>query len=101
MRPEPVEGHSGRMSGAETLSCGVVTVVPVTSNMARVLVFQTLLEARTAGSAPRVQSRRNKPDPLAFDPRATHRTTAAGPGCELDEALRLHLGLWALPGFSA
>ena len=50
-RPVVIVSNDGANQRAATLGYGVVTVVPVTSNVTRVLPFQTLLDAGTTGLA--------------------------------------------------
>ena len=48
-RPAIIVSNDGANAAAERLGRGVVTVVPVTSNTARVYPFQVLLDATTTG----------------------------------------------------
>jgi mRNA interferase MazF len=93
-RPAVVVSNDGANSTAARLGRGVITVVPVTSNVTRVYPFQVLLPAEASGldqdskaqaeqvrsvSVERVQERLGSvPAPLML---------------ELDEALRVHLAL--------
>ena len=93
-RPAVIVSNDGANSVATRLGRGVITVVPVTSNVDRVYPFQVLLDPSDSGlertskaqaeqvrsvSVARVSSRMGKlvPELLA----------------DLDEALRLHLAL--------
>jgi len=93
-RPAVVVSNDGANSTAARVGRGVITVVPVTSNVTRVYPFQVLLSAEASGldrdskaqaeqvrsvSVERVQERLGSvPAPLML---------------ELDEALRVHLAL--------
>ena len=93
-RPAVIVSNDGANSTAARLGRGVITVVPVTSNVTRVYPFQVLLPAEASGldrdskaqaeqvrsvSVERVQERLGSvPAPLML---------------ELDEALRVHLAL--------
>ena len=93
-RPAVIVSNDGANATAARLGRGVVTVVPVTSNVERVYPFQVLLPAADSGldrdakaqaeqvrsvSVERVAERiGNVPVPLMLD---------------VDEALRLHLAL--------
>ncbi|WP_432574110.1 type II toxin-antitoxin system PemK/MazF family toxin [Kineococcus sp. SYSU DK005] len=89
-----VVSNDGANAVAERLGRGVVTVVPVSSNTARVFPFQVLLEAQDSGL--RVESKAQAEQVRAV---AVQRL---GPVLgrllhpvmvRLDEALRLHLAL--------
>jgi mRNA interferase MazF len=93
-RPAVVVSNDGANFTAARLGRGVITVVPVTSNVTRVYPFQVLLPAEASGldrdckaqaeqvrsvSVERVQERLGSvPAPLML---------------ELDEALRVHMAL--------
>ena len=93
-RPAVIVSNDGANSTAARLGRGVITVVPVSSNVTRVYPFQVLLPAEASGldqdskaqaeqvrsvSVARVRERLGSvPAPLML---------------ELDEALRLHLAL--------
>ena len=93
-RPAVIVSNDGANATAERLGRGVVTVVPVTSNVTRVYPFQVLLDAATTGldrdskaQAEQVRSvdvERVGPRIAVLD---QNLVTA------LDEALRLHLAL--------
>ena len=93
-RPAVIVSNDGANSTAARLGRGVITVVPITSNVTRVYPFQVLLAAEASGldrdskaqaeqvrsvSVERVRERLGSvPSPLML---------------ELDEALRVHLAL--------
>jgi mRNA interferase MazF len=93
-RPAIIVSNDGANATATRLGRGVVTVVPVTSNVERVYPFQVRLPAALTGlrldskaQAEQVRSIAVERigDPLGLLPRALM--------AELDEALRLHLAL--------
>ncbi|MFT4137003.1 type II toxin-antitoxin system PemK/MazF family toxin [Microbacterium sp.] len=93
-RPAVVVSNNVANAAASRAGRGAVTVVPVTSNVARVLPFQVLLPATTTGLAADSKAQ-------AEQVRAVSATRVARPigwvdaelMGELDEALRLHLAL--------
>jgi mRNA interferase MazF len=93
-RPVVLVSNDGANQRAATLGHGVVTVVPVTSNVARVLPFQTLLDpgatALTRLSKALAEQVRSI-DVRRLGPCIGHLSPATI--SELDEALRLHLAL--------
>lgn len=93
-RPVVIVSNDGANARASTLGHGVVTVVPVTSNVTRVLPFQTLLEAAATG-LPR-SSKAQAEQVRSIDVRRVGPRVGQLPPAliaELDEALRLHLAL--------
>jgi mRNA interferase MazF len=93
-RPAVVVSNDGANRTAQSLGRGVVTVVPVTSQTARVYPFQVLLPARSCGLPSRSKAQAEQVRSVAVQ----RIGTAVGrlpPGllAELDDALRLHLGL--------
>ena len=93
-RPVVIVSNDGANARAAALGRGVVTVVPVTSNMARVLPFQTLLEASATGlpRSSKAQAEQVRSiDVKRLGPRVGQLPPAVI--AELDAALRLHLGL--------
>ena len=93
-RPVVIVSNDGANLRAATLGRGVVTVVPVTSNVARVLPFQTLLDTGTTGLARSSKTQAEQVrsiDVRRLGPRIGQLPPAAI--SELDGALRLHLGL--------
>ena len=93
-RPVIIVSNDGANERAATLGRGVVTVVPVTSNVARVLPFQTLLEPSKSGlpRASKAQAEQVRSiDVRRLGPRIGQLAPSAI--VELDKALRLHLAL--------
>ena len=79
---------------AESLGRGVVTVVPLTSNVTRVLPFQVLLDAAGSGLARPSKAQAEQVRPVAVErvgPRVGRLTPELVDA--LDRALRLHLDL--------
>ena len=93
-RPAVVVSNNRANASASRLGRGVVTVVPVTSNVARVFPFQTLLPAATTGL--RVDSKAQAEQVRSVACERVGRVVGHVPAqvmAELDEALRLHLEL--------
>ena len=93
-RPAVIVSNDGANSTAARLRRGVVTVVPVTSNVSRVYPFQVLLEAAATGL-----DRDGKAQAEQVRSVAVERVGArigllpADVMLQVDEALRLHLTL--------
>ena len=93
-RPAVIVSNDGANSSATRSGHGVITVVPVTSNVARIYPFQVLLPANATGldldsKAQAEQVRSISADRLgAAIGEVPHSLME-----ELDEALRLHLAL--------
>lgn len=93
-RPVIVVSNDGANGRAATLQRGVVTVVPVTSNVTRILPFQLLLEP--AGTGLTRPSKVQAEQVQSIDvTRLSRRLGAVSRSVmtEVDERLRLHLGL--------
>ena len=93
-RPAVIVSNDGANVTAERLGRGVITVVPVTSNVTRVYPFQVLLEATSTGLDVDAKAQAEQVRSIAVE--------RVGPVLgrlpadlvnELDEALRLHLAL--------
>lgn len=89
-----IVSNDGANATAERLGRGVVTVVPVTSNVTRVYPFQVLLDAATTGldrdsKAQAEQVRSVDVGRIGARIAVLDQNLVA----ELDEALRLHLAL--------
>lgn len=93
-RPAVVVSNDGANTAAERLGRGVVTVVPVTSNVTRVYPFQVLLEASSTGLDRDSKAQAEQVRSVDVE-RVGLKVGALGPqlAAELDEALRLHLAL--------
>jgi mRNA interferase MazF len=95
-RPAVIVSNDRANATATRLGRGVVTVVPVTSNIAKVYPFQVLLPAATTGLAVDSKAQVEQIESVATE-RLLGRLGRV-PVVEmqqLDEALRLHLELWA------
>lgn len=93
-RPSVIVSNDGANARASRLRRGVVTVVPVTSNVARVYPFQVLLPGEFTGLRVDSKAQAEQVRSIAVE--------RVGPAIgtlppqsmtELDDALRLHLGL--------
>jgi mRNA interferase MazF len=93
-RPAVIVSNDGANSTAERLNRGVVTVVPVTSNVSRAYPFQVLLPATDCGlpSDSKAQAEQVRSVAIERIGRRVGQLTAPLLA-ELDEALRLHLAL--------
>ena len=93
-RPAVIVSNDGANTTAERLGRGVVTVVPITSNTARIYPFQVLLPASSTGLR-----RDSKAQAEQVRSVAVERIGAAVGRLDqaltdaLDDALRLHLSL--------
>lgn len=93
-RPAVIVSNDAANATAGRLGRGVVTVVPVTSNIARVYPFQVLLPAHQTGLARDSKAQAEQVRSVAVQ-RIGERVgrLPAAIMSELDQALRLHLGL--------
>jgi mRNA interferase MazF len=93
-RPAVIVSNDRANTTAERLGRGVVTVVPVTSNVHRVYPFQTLLTAQATGL--RVDSKAQAEQVRSVALERIGPVVGRLPAdvlAQLDEALRLHLQL--------
>ncbi len=93
-RPAVIVSNDGANAAAERTGQGVITVVPITSNISRIYPFQVLLPASVTGlerdsKAQAEQVRSISVDRLGNAIGEVPQDVMA----ELDEALRLHLAL--------
>jgi mRNA interferase MazF len=93
-RPAVIVSNDGANATAARLGRGVVTVVPVTSNVARLYPFQVLLDATATGLELDSKAQAEQIRSIAIE-RLGRRIGVVPPPlmARLDEALRLHLGL--------
>lgn len=94
VRPAVIVSNDGANRAAERRAHGVVTVVPLTSNTARILPFQSLLPAALTGLD--LDSKAQSEQVRSVDSiRLVHRVGAVPPALmsEIDDDLRLHLAL--------
>jgi mRNA interferase MazF len=93
-RPAVIVSNDGANATASRLQRGVITVVPVTSNVARVYPFQVLLPAKECGL--RRDSKAQAEQVRSITIERVGRRVGQLPAplmSELEDALRLHLGL--------
>ena len=93
-RPAVIVSNDGANGTATRLGRGVLTIVPVTSNVDRVYPFQVLLPAESTGLS--VDSKAQAEHVRSIDVARVQRRVGSVPGelmHELDDALRLHLAL--------
>jgi mRNA interferase MazF len=94
VRPGVIVSNDGANSSAERLGRGVVTVVPVTSNVARVYPFQVLLEAAETGLQRDSKAQAEQVRSVAVERIGVRVGAVTGDVlAAVDEALRLHLAL--------
>lgn len=93
-RPAVIVSNDGANSTASRLGRGVVTVVPVTSNVQRIYDFQVLLPAHETGLVRDSKAQAEQVRSIAVE-RVGRRMGLLPPPllAKLDDALRLHLGL--------
>jgi len=93
-RPAVIVSNDGANTTAVRLNRGVVTVVPVTSNVSRVHPFQVLLPATNCGlpSDSKAQAEQIRSVAIERIGRRVGQLTAPLLA-EIDEALRLHFAL--------
>jgi len=93
-RQAVIVSNDGANSTAARLGHGVVTVVPVTSNVNRVYPFQVLLAPDETGLTVASKAQAEQVRSVAVQRLGARvGTVAAGAMAQLDEALRLHLAL--------
>lgn len=93
-RPGVIVSNDGANSTASRLGRGVVTMVPVTSNVERIYPFQVLLAAQETGLARDSKAQAEQVRSVAIERVGERIGTLTGAGlAELDEALRIHLAL--------
>ena len=93
-RPAVIVSNDSANATAQRLGRGVVTVVPVTSSVARVFAFQTLLSADETGL--RVDSKAQAEQVRSVAVERLGQVVGRVPThlmVQLDDALRLHLQL--------
>jgi mRNA interferase MazF len=93
-RPAVIVSNDRANATAARLGRGVVTVVPVTSDIARIYPFQVLLPAATTGLAVDSKAQAEQIRAVAAQ-RLRRRIGRVSPAelARLDDALRLHLEL--------
>jgi mRNA interferase MazF len=93
-RPGVIVSNDGANSTASRLGRGVVTIVPVTSNVERIYPFQVLLTAQATGLARESKAQAEQVRSVAVE-RVGGRigSLTSTDLVALDEALRIHLAL--------
>ena len=93
-RPAVIVSNDGANSTAQRLGRGVITVVPVTSNIERLYPFQVLLPAAVTGLSTDSKAQAEQIRSVSVE-RVGARLGVVPTGslAALDEALRLHLAL--------
>jgi len=93
-RPAVVVSNDGANAAAGRLGRGVVTIVPITANLARVYPFQVVLRASDTGLQVDSKAQAEQIRSVAVE-RVGARVGGVPPTLmnALDEALRLHLSL--------
>lgn len=93
-RPAVIVSNDTANSTADRLGRGVITVVPVTSNTERVYPFQVLLPAGVTGLARESKAQAEQVRSVAVGRVGRRIGRLPAPLlAELDQALRIHLGL--------
>jgi len=93
-RPAVIVSNDGANTTAVQLNRGVITVVPVTSNVSRVYPFQVLLPATECGLSRDSKAQAEQVRSVAIERIGQRVGQLTAPLlAELDEALRLHLAL--------
>ena len=93
-RPAVIISNDAANLAAARLGRGVITVIPVTSNLERLYPFQVLLPARDTGLARDSKAQAEQVRSVAVE--CVGARLGAVPGAimlRVDEALRLHLAL--------
>ncbi len=93
-RPAVIVSNDGANTTATQLQRGVITVVPVTSNVARIYPFQVMLPAEQCGLPRDSKAQAEQVRSIAVE-RVGRRIgqLPASLISDLEDALRLHLGL--------
>lgn len=94
VRPAVIVSNDGANAVAARLGRGVVTVVPITSNVSRVYPFQVLLPAGDCGL--KMDSKAQAEQVRSVSVERVGRKAGQVPGIlmtKVDHALRVHLGL--------
>jgi mRNA interferase MazF len=93
-RPAIIVSNDGANATAARLGRGVITVVPVTSNISRVYPFQVLLRATDTGLQRDSKAQAEQVRAVSVQ-RMGPRLGVAPPAvmADIDEALRVHLAL--------
>jgi mRNA interferase MazF len=94
VRPAVIVSNDAANRAADRTGRGVVTIVPVTSNIARILPFQVLLAAADTGLSADSKTQAEQVRAVATDRLRGRIGELPGETMkQLDDALRLHLAL--------
>lgn len=94
VRPAVVVSNDGANATAQRLGRGVITVVPVTSNVSRVYPFQVLLPSAATGLERDSKAQAEQIRSVAVERIGARIGVVRGEElAALDDAIRLHLGL--------
>jgi mRNA interferase MazF len=94
LRPAVIVSNDAANRIAERTGRGVITVVPVTSNVEKVFPFQVALSPSECGLNTRSKAQAEQVRSVAFDRLQRRVGSVPGPTLRLlDNALRLHLSL--------
>jgi mRNA interferase MazF len=94
LRPAVIVSNDAANRTAERTGRGVITVVPVTSNVERVFPFQVVLSASDCGFKMDSKAQAEQVRSVALVRLQRRIGSVPGPALKLlDDALRLHLGL--------
>ena len=93
-RPAVIVSNDAANTSARRLGRGVITIVPLTSNVDRIYPFQVLLPAAATGLDTDSKAQAEQVRSIAVD-RVGHRLGVVPNRLlrQIDDALRLHLGL--------
>ncbi len=94
LRPGVIVSNDAGNRAAERIGSGVITIVPMTSNLARVLPFQVLVPAAESALPADSKAQAEQVRSVAVARLGARSGSLSEPSREaLDDALRLHLGL--------
>lgn len=93
-RPAVIVSNDGANTTAARLGRGVLTVVPMTSNVSRIYPFQVLVTAKESGLDRDSKAQAEQVRSISLERIGTAVGSVPAPlMLEIDEALRLHLAL--------
>ncbi len=93
-RPAVIVSNDAANATADRLRRGIVTIIPVTSNLARIFPFQVVLPAEETGLGRDSKAQAEQIRSIAVERIGERMGGVPGPLMEdLEDAIRLHLGL--------
>lgn len=93
-RPAVIVSNDAANATAQRLGRGVITVVPITSNVARIYPFQVLLRAEQTGLSVDSKAQAEQVRSISVERVGEHLGVVPGAAMvEVEDALRLHLVL--------